>query len=73
MSFFFLFRISTYNDSTLPIIQHFESLKLVRRVDAAKNVDEVSHRLRHTLFKENNFNWNLKKKVFADIQKIFSH
>ena len=56
MSFFFLFRISTYNDSTLPIIQHFESLKLVRRVDAAKNVDEVSHRLRHTLFKENNFN-----------------
>ncbi len=34
-------RIGTYNDSTLPIIQYFDKLSLVKRVDAAKNVDEV--------------------------------
>ncbi len=46
-------RISTYNDSTLPIIQHFDSLSLVRRIDAAKNVDEVS--FNHLYRESNNF------------------
>lgn len=34
-------RIKTYNESTLPIIQHFDSLKMVKRIDASKSVDEV--------------------------------
>lgn len=34
-------RIKTYNESTLPIIQYFDSLHLVKRVDASKTEDEV--------------------------------
>ena len=34
-------RIKTYNESTLPIIDHFNQLKLVSRIEAAKSVDEV--------------------------------
>jgi adenylate kinase family enzyme len=51
LNFIFMSRISTYNDSTLPIIQHFDSFSLVRRIDAAKNVDEVSF---HYLYRESN-------------------
>ncbi len=34
-------RTKTYNESTLPIIQHFDELKMVRRIDASKTADEV--------------------------------
>lgn len=34
-------RIQTYNESTLPIIQHFDKINLVKRVDASKDVDQV--------------------------------
>ena len=34
-------RITTYNESTLPIIQHFDKLNMVKRIDAAKNEDQV--------------------------------
>jgi len=34
-------RIHTYNVSTMPIIQHYEALDLVKKVDASKSVDEV--------------------------------
>ncbi len=34
-------RIKTYNESTLPIIQHFDTLSMVKRIDAAKSEDEV--------------------------------
>lgn len=32
----------TYNDSTRPVIQYFESENLVKRLDASKDVDKVS-------------------------------
>ena len=34
-------RIKTYNESTLPIIQHFDSLSMVKRIEAAKTEEEV--------------------------------
>lgn len=34
-------RIQTYNESTLPIIQHFDNLKMVKRLDAAQTPDQV--------------------------------
>ena len=34
-------RIKTYNESTLPIIQHFDAMNMVKRVDAAKTETEV--------------------------------
>ena len=34
-------RIKTYTESTLPIIQHFEKLNLVKKIDAAKTEDQV--------------------------------
>ena len=35
-------RFVTYYDSTKPIIDHYEGLGLVRKVDAAQSVDQVS-------------------------------
>lgn len=34
-------RIATYNESTLPIIQYFDQLKMVKRIDASKTENEV--------------------------------
>ena len=34
-------RTRTYNESTLPIIQHFDGLNMVKRVDASKAAEEV--------------------------------
>ena len=34
-------RIKTYNESSLPIIQYFVFLKMVKRIDASKSPDEV--------------------------------
>lgn len=36
-------RIQTYNESTLPIIQYFDNLKMVQRLDASKTPDEVKN------------------------------
>jgi len=44
-------RIKTYNESTLPIIDHFNQLKLVSRIEAAKSVDEVFNDIQK-VFKE---------------------
>jgi len=38
---FVYFSIVTYNDSTRPIIQLFEKENLVKRIDAANDVDKV--------------------------------
>lgn len=38
-------RIKTYNESTLPIIQHFDAMNMVKRVDAAKTEVEVFFKL----------------------------
>jgi len=34
-------RIKTYNESTVPIIMHFDKLDMVKRIDAAKTEEEV--------------------------------
>jgi UMP-CMP kinase len=34
-------RTKTYNESTLPIIQHFDGMNMVKRIDASKTADEV--------------------------------
>ena len=34
-------RIKTYNESTLPIIQYFDQLNMVKRVDAGQSEDQV--------------------------------
>lgn len=36
------FRIKTYNESTLPIIEHFDKQKMVKRIDAGKSEEEVN-------------------------------
>jgi len=36
-----MLRTKTYNESTLPIIQHFDSMNMVKRIDASKKADEV--------------------------------
>ena len=34
-------RIKTYNESTIPIIEHFDKLNIVKRIDASKSEYEV--------------------------------
>lgn len=34
-------RITTYNESTLPIIQYFDQMKMVKRIDASKTENQV--------------------------------
>lgn len=34
-------RIKTYTNESFPIIQHFQGLNLVKRIDASQNVDDV--------------------------------
>ncbi|RNA29834.1 UMP-CMP kinase [Brachionus plicatilis] len=34
-------RIATYNESTLPIIQYFDQMKMVKRIDASKTEQKV--------------------------------
>ena len=34
-------RIKTYNESTIPIIEHFDKLNMVKRIDASKSESEV--------------------------------
>lgn len=34
-------RIKTYNESTLPIIQHFDTLNMVKRIDASNTEEQV--------------------------------
>ena len=38
-----IFRIKTYNESTLPIIQHFDQENMVKRIDAGKTEAEVNN------------------------------
>jgi hypothetical protein len=40
--YIFFSRIKTYNESTVPIIMHFDKLDMVKRIDAAKTEEEVS-------------------------------
>lgn len=35
-------RVVTYNNDTMPIVNHFEGLNLVRKVDASKSAEEVN-------------------------------
>jgi len=44
-------RVVTYNNDTMPIINHFNELNLVRKVDAAKNPEEVFGQVKE-LFKK---------------------
>lgn len=37
----YLKRIKTYNESTVPIIQHFDQKKMVWRIDASKSEEDV--------------------------------
>lgn len=34
-------RVVTYNEATMPIVNHFEGLSLVKKVDASKGPEEV--------------------------------
>lgn len=36
-------RIKTYNESTIPIIEHFDKLNMVKRIDASKTETEVNY------------------------------
>ena len=40
-------RIKTYNESTLPIVEHFDKMSMVKRIDGSKSPDEVSNQF-HT-------------------------
>ena len=39
--FVFFIRFNTYKEHTMPIIQHYEKLDLVKRIPAARSPDQV--------------------------------
>lgn len=49
--FIFIARFHTYETQTMPIIEHYQKLGLVRKIQAIKSPDEV--RIHNLIFQKN--------------------
>ncbi|XP_003376676.1 UMP-CMP kinase [Trichinella spiralis] len=48
-------RIKTYQESSMPIIQHFATLNLVRKVDSSKDPEQIFQQIEEIFYKDGSF------------------
>ncbi|KRZ72507.1 UMP-CMP kinase 1 [Trichinella papuae] len=48
-------RIKTYQESSMPIIQHFATLNLVRKVDSSKDPEQIFQQIEEIFYKDASF------------------